>query len=86
MIDINSMDSDGYRHDYKGFCPNFTYQMSINRQRITITQGGHASLVGNSFLFSLSLSVKGIDEKIKPSKDRVDTCRGWTLKKIPKLL
>ena len=39
------MDVDRYRHNYEGFYEKTSYQMSINRERTTITQGGHASLV-----------------------------------------
>ena len=57
------------------FYEKCTYQMSINKGRMTTTQGAHASLVG-SFLSSLSLLVKSIEEDIQPSRDRVDTTRG----------
>ena len=49
------MDVGGYIHNYEGFNEKTSYQMSINRERTTITQGTHASLVGIlSFLRFLS--------------------------------
>ena len=49
------MDVDEYKHNYEGFYKKMSYQMSINRGRMTITQGAHASLVGIlSFLLFLS--------------------------------
>ena len=42
---IRSMDVGGYRHNYEGFYEKFTYHMSINRERMTKTQGAHASLI-----------------------------------------
>ena len=70
------MDVGGYRHNYKFFYEKTSYQMSINRERMTTTLGAHASLVGIlSFLLFLSL-VKSFEEDIQPSGDRVDTARG----------
>ena len=49
------MDVGGYRHNYESFYEKTSYQMSINRGRMTKTQGAHASLVGIlSFLLFLS--------------------------------
>ena len=39
------MDVGGYRHNYDGFYGKTSYQMSINRGRMTTTKGAHASLV-----------------------------------------
>ena len=50
-----SIDFYGYRHNDKIINEQFTYQMSINRRRMTKIQGAHASLVGIiSFLLFLS--------------------------------
>ena len=35
----------GYTHNSEGFYKKIIYQMSINRERMTITRGAHASLV-----------------------------------------
>ena len=52
---IRSMDVGGYRHNYEGFYEKTSYQISINRGRMTTTQGAHASLVGIlSFLLFFS--------------------------------
>ena len=52
---IWSMDVGGYRHNYEAFYEKTSYQMSINRGRMTTTEGAHASLVGIlSILFFLS--------------------------------
>ena len=40
------MDVGRYRHNYEGFYENTLYQMSINREMTTTTEGTHASLVG----------------------------------------
>ena len=42
---IRSMDVGEYRYNYKGFYEKTSYQMSINRGRMTTTLGAHASLV-----------------------------------------
>ena len=57
------------------FMKKTSYQMSINRGRMTTTQGAHASLAG-ILLSSLSLLVKSFEEEIQPSGDRVATARG----------
>ena len=50
------MDVGGYRHNYEGFYEKTSYQMSINKGRMTTNEGAHASLVGIlSFLLFLSL-------------------------------
>ena len=46
------------------FNKKFTYQMHINKERTTITQGAHVSLVRNSLHSSLSLLVKSFEEEI----------------------
>ena len=52
---IRFMDVGGYRHNYEDFYEKTSSQMSINRGRMTTTQGAHASLVGIlSFLLFLS--------------------------------
>ena len=49
------MDVGGYRHNYEDFYEKSIYQISINRERKTTTQGAHASLMGIlSFLLFLS--------------------------------
>ena len=53
------MDVGGYTHNYEGSFTKSTYQMSINRERTTTTQGVHASLVG-----ILSLLLKSFEEEI----------------------
>ena len=52
------MDVGGYRHNYKGFYEKSTYEMSINRGRMTRTQGAYASLMKFSHFFSFSLDEK----------------------------
>ena len=52
---IGSMDVGRYTHNYEGFYEKFTYQMSINRRRMTTTKGDHTSLV-RIFSFLLFLS------------------------------
>ena len=55
---MRSMDVGRYRYNFKSFCENFTYLMSINRRRMTITKGFRTSLVKTlSFLLSLSLHI-----------------------------
>ena len=56
-----------------------TYQMSINRGRNDHNLRCPCKPCGNSFLSYLSLLVKGFEEEIQPSKDCVDTTRGYTL-------
>ena len=70
------MDVGGYRHNYEGFNEKHSYQMSINRGRMTTTKGANASLVGILSFSSLSLLVKSFAEEIQPSGDCVDTARG----------
>ena len=70
------MDVGGYRHNYEGFYEKTSYQMSINRGRMTTTEGAHASLVGIISFLLLSLLVKSFEEEIQSSEDRVDTVRG----------
>ena len=67
------MDVGEYRHNYEGFYEKETYQMSINRERITTTQGAHTSLVR---ILSLSLLLKSFEEEIQLFGDRVHTARG----------
>ena len=70
------MDVGRYKHNYEGFYIKITYQMSINRGRMTTTQGAHASLVVIlTFFFSFSLG-KELKEEIKSSEGWVDTARG----------
>ena len=40
----------------------------------------------NSFLSSLSLLIKNIEEEIHLSNDQVHTTRGWTLKQVQELV
>ena len=54
------------------FIKKSTYQMSIDRERITTTQAAHASLVRILSFILFSLLMKSFEEEIKPSKDRVD--------------
>ena len=58
-----------YRHNYEGFYEKNSYQMSINRGRMTTTKG-------HSLYSYLSLLVKSFEEEIQLSRDRVDTARG----------
>ena len=53
--------------------------MSINKGRMTTTQGIHASLKGIISFSSLSLLVKSFEEDIQLFGDRVDTARGQPL-------
>ena len=69
------MDIGRYRHNYEGFNKKLTYQIFINKGRMTITQDAHASFVLLSFFFFLLL-VKSFEEEIQPSRDRVHTARG----------
>ena len=46
-----SMDNSGYKHNYNSFIEKFTDPMSINRVRITITQGFLKALYKLSPLF-----------------------------------
>ena len=41
------MDFGRYRHNYEGFYEKTSYQMSINKGRMTTTEGAHTSLVGD---------------------------------------
>ena len=69
------MDVDKYRHNYEGFYKKITHQMSINRERMTTTQGAHASLVRIISLFSFSL-YESFEEEIQLSRDGTDIARG----------
>ena len=60
----------------RGLYQKSTYQMSINRGRMTTTQGAHASLVRILSFCLFYLLVKSFEEEIQQSKDRVDTARG----------
>ena len=43
-------------HNYEGFCENFTYRMSVIKERMTPDQGTHESLIVIlSFIVFLSL-------------------------------
>ena len=42
------MDVDGYRYNYEGFYEKSSYQMSVNRVRMTIIKGAHVSFVRDS--------------------------------------
>ena len=54
-LEGHTMDVGGYRHNYEGFYEKNSYQMSINRERTTTTQGAHAGLMEIlSFLLFLS--------------------------------
>ena len=67
------MDVSGYRHNYGGFYEKTSYQMSINRGRMTTIQGAHASFLGILSFFS---SLQSFEEEIQPFRDCVDTARG----------
>ena len=54
----------------------YLYQISINRGKMTITQGGHCKPCSNSLLSSLSLLVKNFEEEIQLFEDQVETARG----------
>ena len=60
---MRSIDFDGYKHNYEGFYEKSTYQMSINKGRMTTTQGAHASLV-RLLSFFLFLLVKSFEKEI----------------------
>ena len=47
----------------KGLYKTFTYPMSMNRNRMNITQCTHVNLNGNSLIYSLSLLVKRFKEE-----------------------
>ena len=49
------MDVGRYRQNYEEFYEKTSFQMSINRGRMTTTEGAHANLVGilSILLFSL---------------------------------
>ena len=49
------MDVGGYRYNYEDFYEKSTYQMSINKERMTKAHGAHASLV-EVLSFPLSIS------------------------------
>ena len=70
------MDVGGYRHNYEGFYDKTLYQMFINWERMTITQGAHASLVRILSFLLFYLLVKSFEEEIQPSGNRVDIARG----------
>ena len=67
MTHIRSMDVGRYRYNYESFYEKSIYQMSISKEKIIITQGAHASLVGILPFFSLSLLMKSFEEEIQPS-------------------
>ena len=53
---IRSMNVGRYRHNNETFYEKFVYQISINKGRMTTTQGVHADFMRIlSFLFFLSL-------------------------------
>ena len=49
--------------------------MSINKERMMPPKSAHATIMGNSLVFSLSLLMENIKEGIKPSSDHVDAIR-----------
>ena len=57
------MDVDGYRHNNKGFCENFTFLKSISRGRMTIIEVP-CNPSRNSSLSSLPLVVTSVQEEI----------------------
>ena len=67
------MDISGYKHDYEGFCENFTYPISINKGKTTKTEGIHRNFVGNSLF---SLLVKSFEAEIQLFDDCVDYVGG----------
>ena len=55
---LRSMNVDGYRHNYEGFYDKSTYQKSINRERTTIIEGAHVSIMRILSFISLPLLLK----------------------------
>ena len=72
-LHIRSIDIGRYRHNYEGFCEKFIYPKFISKEKMTTTQGAHASLVRIFLLSSLSLLVKSFEEEVQSSSDCVDT-------------
>ena len=58
---LKAIDIGKYRHNYEGFCENFTYLMSINKKIMTTTQGALISII-KTLTSSPSLLVKRIKE------------------------
>ena len=56
---------------YEGFCENFTYRMSINKERMTTAQGENDH--SNSLIYCISLFEKSIEVDIQLFDDPVDT-------------
>ena len=57
------MDIGEYRHNNKGFCENFTFPKSINRERMIIVEVP-CKPSENSPLSSLPLTVTSVQEEI----------------------
>ena len=72
---MNSIDICGYRHNYEVFYEKYIYQIFINKGRMIITQGAHASLI-KILSFLLFFIRQELEEKIQPSNDHVDIARG----------
>ena len=75
VIHIRSMDIGRFRHNFEGFCRNFTYPVSLNEERMTPSKRAHVNLVESSPLSSLYLSMQSIEEEIQSYSNYVDTCR-----------
>ena len=62
--------------------------MRVNRERKTIIMKVKCPCnpCRNSLFYALSLMVKGIEEEIQPSDDRVDITRGWNFEQLQQLL
>ena len=58
------MDIGEHKHNYEGFCKMFAYSISINEGRPTNLRCP-CKPSENSLLFSLSLLVKSMEEKIQ---------------------
>ena len=68
---IRSIDVGGYKHRYEDLCKNFTYPMSINKERTITTQGALTSRE-EIIYFLLFFLLKSIEEEIQPSDNNVD--------------
>ena len=75
---ISVIDVGRFKHTFEGFCENFIYPMSKNKERITTSKSVHPSLVGNSSLSYPSLLVKRVTKEIESSNNDVDIISIWT--------
>ena len=66
------MDVGEYRHNYEGFCENFTCQTSIHMGTRTKSKSVRTNFLKNSLLSTLSLFLKSTKEEIQPFGHCVD--------------